>query len=61
MYEAINQTIVITYEPVETAIKTVTSEKNSKFDGVTYNLAGQRVSDTQKGLVIKNGRKFMVK
>jgi hypothetical protein len=61
MYEAMHQTVVITYEPIETGIKTVTSEKNSKFDGVTYNLAGQRVSDTQKGLVIKNGRKVVIK
>ena len=61
MYEAMHQTIVITYEPIETGIKTVTSEKNSKFDGVTYNLAGQRVSDTQKGLVIKDGRKVVIK
>ncbi len=61
MYEAMHQTIVITYEPIETGIKTVTSEKNSKFDGVTYNLAGQRVSDTQKGIVIKDGRKVVIK
>ena len=28
---------------------------------VRYNLAGQRVSDSYKGVVIENGKKFVVK
>ncbi len=27
--------------------------------GKTYNLAGQQVSDSYKGLVIKNGKKYV--
>lgn len=30
-------------------------------DGAIYNVAGQRVSDSFKGIVIKNGKKYMVK
>jgi hypothetical protein len=30
-------------------------------DGAIYNLAGQKVSNDFKGLVIKNGKKFVVK
>lgn len=41
---------------VET-IKTVAE----KADGARYNLAGQKVSDSYKGVVLQNGRKFVVK
>ena len=33
--------------------------KNAKSSTVTYNLAGQRVSDSFKGIVIKDGKKFV--
>ena len=42
-----------------TGIENVT--KNVKSSNVTYNLAGQRVSKDFKGIVIKNGQKFMNK
>lgn len=42
-----------------TGIENVT--KNAKSSNVTYNLAGQRVSKDFKGIVIKNGQKFMSK
>lgn len=42
-----------------TGISTVESEKQE--DDVMYNLQGQRVSEGHKGLVIKNGRKYVVK
>ena len=32
-----------------------------KADGAIYNLAGQRVSKDYKGIVVKNGKKFVVK
>ena len=35
--------------------------KNAKSSNATYNLAGQRVSKDFKGIVIKNGQKFMNK
>ena len=41
-----------------TAIKNVNVNRN---DSQMYNLAGQRVNDNAKGIVIKNGKKFMVK
>ncbi len=43
-----------------TGITNVVS-KNAKSSNVTYNLAGQRVSKDFKGIVIKNGQKFMNK
>ena len=36
-------------------------EADVKADGKAYNVAGQRVSDNAKGLVIKNGKKFFLK
>ena len=32
-----------------------------KANGAIYNLAGQRVSKDYKGIVVKNGKKFVVK
>ena len=40
-------------------IKTVFKAKSN--DGAIYNLAGQRVYNPQKGIYIKNGKKFIVK
>lgn len=33
----------------------------SMLDGASYNLAGQRVGNAARGIIIKNGKKFMVK
>lgn len=43
-----------------TAINGIESEKNAE-NGAIYNLAGQRVGKDYKGIVIKNGKKFMNK
>ena len=40
-----------------TAIQSV--KKADKADGATYNLAGQKVSASYKGVVIKNGKKYI--
>ena len=40
----------------ETAIKSV---KAAKADGAIYNLAGQKVNASYKGVVIKNGKKYI--
>lgn len=45
-------------------IEDITVDKNSKsatgrFANATFNISGQRVSDSYKGLVIKNGKKFI--
>jgi hypothetical protein len=42
-----------------TAIKTVKAGK--KFEGAIYNLAGQKVNASYKGVVIKDGKKFIQK
>ena len=44
-----------------TGVNAMKFDANGKFVGSTFNLAGQRVNDNFKGLVIKNGRKFMNK
>ena len=40
-----------------TGIKNV--ENNMKSNAATYNMAGQRVGKNYKGVVIKNGKKYM--
>lgn len=53
------------YTPVKlyfsdtTAIKTVKAAK--KFEGTIYNLAGQKVNASYKGVVIKDGKKYIQK
>ena len=42
-----------------TAIKTVKAAK--KFEGAIYNLAGQKVNASYKGVVIKEGKKYIQK
>jgi len=52
-------TITDTPEPPTTAIEAVKDVKPAT--GVRYNVAGQQVGSGFRGLVIENGRKFMVK
>ena len=47
------------YEPVVDAINS--AKVNATADGKTYNIAGQRVGDNYKGIVIKNGKKMLKK
>ena len=46
------------YGPGTTAIKEV---KTVQADGAIYNLAGQKVNASYKGVVIKNGKKYFQK
>ena len=39
----------------------ITTAKTAKQDGATYNIAGQKVDASYKGLVIKDGKKYMNK
>ena len=48
----------IQFKDGATAIKNVNVERNGNQ---MYNMAGQRVNENAKGIVIKNGKKFMVK
>ena len=42
-----------------TGIENITAQPENT--GVAYNIAGQRVNNSAKGLVIRNGKKFFVK
>ena len=61
MMNCVDMTITITYEPVYAGIKDLVNDKNSKFAGATFNLNGQKVNSNQKGLVVRDGKKFFVK
>lgn len=50
--------IVSTFPGTTTGIKTISKAADQ---GMTYNLAGQRVSNSSKGIVIRNGRKYINK
>lgn len=52
--------IVSTFNVNTTAINTVKTA-NKPMDGKAYNIAGQRVSDDYKGIVIINGKKYLRK
>lgn len=57
---AVLRFVEITVNPSgETGINGVTVD-NAK-NGVRYNLAGQRVNESYKGVVIENGKKMIVK
>lgn len=43
----------------DTGIESITAQPEG--NGAAYNIAGQRVNSTAKGLVIRNGKKFFVK
>lgn len=71
-FAAVDLNITITWEPAypdaggddpnggdDTAIKGVKSEKVNANG--TYNLNGQRVNDNAKGLIIKDGKKYIMK
>ena len=36
-------------------------QETNRYDNAIYNLAGQRVDKTYKGIVIKNGKKVVIK
>lgn len=50
----------IIFDDETTGIKNLTSTLSEK-EGVTYNLAGQRVNASHKGIVIVNGKKYLNK
>ena len=45
----------------ETGIEDVKAVNNKKVDGAIYNLAGQKVNTSYKGIVIRNGKRVVVK
>ncbi|MBQ0018928.1 MAG: hypothetical protein KBT39_00200 [Bacteroidales bacterium] len=54
--------VVIKYDKdVTSAIKTVNASKANTQNLGTYNLMGQRISGAKNGIVIMNGKKYLVK
>lgn len=45
----------------ETGIEDVKTVNRKKDDGAIYNLAGQKVNASYKGIVIRNGKRYVVK
>ena len=45
----------------ETGIEDVKAVNTKNVDGAIYNLAGQKVNTSYKGIVIRNGKRYMVK
>ena len=52
---------VSTFDTTTSDIKAVSNNDATVNDDKCYNLAGQRVSTAAKGIVIRNGRKFINK
>lgn len=50
-----------TTAPTLTGISTVNDDAQTIGDGRTYNIAGQQVNENTKGIVIKNGKKYINK
>lgn len=65
MYNAVDLTINITYEPAYdedgNPVGITSTKMTTKANNATYNMAGQRVDKNFKGLVVKNGRKQIQK
>lgn len=58
IYEGSNGVKFIGLDDATTAISTV---KNAVKSGARYNVSGQRVDGSYKGIVIENGKKYLVK
>ena len=64
IYSALqNIELTITNEPAEpiTGIEEVKANKSIRSNAATYNLAGQKVGKDYKGMIIRDGKKFLVK
>lgn len=53
--------IVSTFKSSTSGISSVTTNETVKADGKMYNLSGQQVNDSYKGVVIVNGKKYINK
>ncbi|MBP1540960.1 MAG: BACON domain-containing protein [Prevotella sp.] len=60
-YKAATYSVTIKQLGVSTAITTVNADQQNDADAPAYNLAGQRVGSSVKGIIIKNGKKYVVK
>jgi hypothetical protein len=48
-------------DAVPTGIETVKADSKFNADAPAYNMAGQRVNNSFKGMIIKDGQKYMNK
>lgn len=53
--------VALKSDDTPTGIDDIVFEMSENEDGDTYNIFGQKVSDNYKGIVIKNGKKFMIR
>ena len=60
VYNTTNQLYLISFEKTGDATG-ITAVKAAQQNGAIYNVAGQMVTSSYKGLVIKNGRKYIQK
>jgi hypothetical protein len=56
-----NGEVKLCIDGVATSIDEIVNGQSSMVNGNIYNLAGQRVSKTTRGIYVKNGRKVVVK
>lgn len=61
VYNTNYQLLPISIETVTTGINNVNAEVGNKTQEAIYNLAGQRVDANYKGVVVKNGKKYLQK
>lgn len=52
--------VTVSKEAEVTSVKAIEAAKAAE-DAPTYNLSGQRVSKSYRGIVIKGGKKYIVK
>lgn len=60
-FRSASATIKVVQAANPTGIAEVTTDVNTEKAAVKYNLAGQKVSNNYRGLMIQNGKKFMKK
>jgi hypothetical protein len=64
-YSAVSEPIIILQGDATiadvTGIQAIKGDKKTTHSSAIYNLAGQRVANGYKGLVIKNGKKYVIK
>lgn len=56
----VNEASYIDGTDIPTGVNTVTTTSEKKIDNTIYNLSGQKVNDSYKGIVIKNGKKYVM-
>ena len=61
IYNTTNQLYLISWTKTSEPTGISTAKTAAEFNGAIYNVAGQQVTKSYKGLVIKNGKKVVQK